>query len=115
MRGEPEDFARDLYEAGLRLELPQEAIASAILYYGEAAARTGEAAWVPEHLAAASLFLASKSCESTRRVRDVLSALHHARHGSAAAVLPLDDSYFQTKADVIDAEQRLLCARAAPR
>lgn len=63
------------------------------------------AADADEGSAAAALFLAAKVCEQPRRSRDVVNAVHLARHGE-----PLRDSraYWVLKEGLVTAEQRLL-------
>jgi hypothetical protein len=59
-----------------------------------------------EHsLISACLFLSAKTCEESRRIRDVLNAVHLATHN-----VPLHDSrrYWELKEELVIMEQRLL-------
>ena len=73
------------------------------------ASATSEAASSASSLDTACLFLAAKTCEEPRRIRDVINAMHLADSGQE-----LVDSrhYWQLKEDLVLAEQRLLRALA---
>ena len=67
---------------------------------------TGVPSWWSElSLVAASLFLAAKTCEEPRRIRDVINAVHLAGRG-----VPLRDSrlYWTLKEDLVLMEQKVL-------
>ncbi|KAJ1460819.1 cyclin-like protein [Pelagophyceae sp. CCMP2097] len=100
-----------LFHAGLRLRLPQAAVCAAISFFYRVAERPAAPARdeaEKREVACACLFLAGKVCEAPRKMRDVLNAMHHALHGSAAPVFALDEAYFLAKAGLVDAEQRAL-------
>ena len=99
------DHAALLLVAGARLRYSQETTARAVAFFYEL--RRAFERDETELLAATCLFLAGKSAETPRRVRDVVNAVHRARR-SDAATLPLDDAYFRRKAAVVDAEQKAL-------
>lgn len=96
---------------GRLLKLPQTAMATAQVlfhryYYIKSFVKNPM-----EFYAMASVFLSSKIEECPRRIRDVMNVFHHikqVRSGKMIKPMVVDETYYDTKNQVIKAERRML-------
>lgn len=94
-----------LRSAAHTLGLSDRALATATAYATMSAGASSSASTDADHVAAC-LFLATKTCEEQRRVRDVLNAVHLA--SPPHELLRDSQSYWTRKESLVLAEQRLL-------
>ncbi|XP_069831392.1 cyclin-L1 isoform X2 [Dendropsophus ebraccatus] len=100
-----------IQSAGILLRMPQVAMATGQVLFHRFFYSKSFVKHSFEIVAMACMNLASKIEESPRRIRDVINVFHHLRQLRAKRTpspLILDQSYIETKKQVIKAERRVL-------
>lgn len=94
-----------LRTAGLRLRLPQSAIAVAtVLMHKFYAALPTASSLNPDVVVTSALYLAAKAEECTRKVRDVIHVVHYGRHKQPMQV---DEDFWTLRREVLVVEQAI--------
>lgn len=99
-----------IQKAGKRLRLLQSTICCAAIYFHEFYIHFKFSEYDKFHIAGACLFLASKSEENTRRLRDVVNVIQKIRFPEKEPLDIMGTEYHQIKKFISDHEQTLLRA-----